>query len=464
MSNQKTKKGMNRRSFLRSTAVVGAGLVLGAESCALEADSKTDASSGPKSDDLNVALIGAGEQGQVLADACLKMGKNSGIRFKAVCDIWQDWNLKRLLRKLKAYDYQPNGYVDYREMLDKEKDLDAVIIATPDFWHAEQTVACLKAGLHVYCEAEMSNTIEGAQKMVQAAKQAGKLLQIGRQRRSNPLYIHCCDKLIKDAKILGRITAVNGQWNRSIRPELGAPKKYAIDQTTLEKYGFKSMKQFRNWRWYKGLGSGPVVEAGAHQIDVFNWFLGTNPKSVMASGGTDYYDKETHQWHDNVMAIYEYELGQRTVRVLYQVVTTNSSQEHFEKFMGDEATLIVSEAPGVSAIYREGWVPESKWDQWAEKGYLDKTEPSPHTESDDAELDVQPSVLAATYDFPVKTDKPYNQLHIENFFGAIRGKVKLTCPAEIGYESAVTVLKVNEAVQTGGKLNLKPEEFKVHKS
>jgi len=455
---------MNRRSFLRSTAIAGAGLVLGAESCALETPTRTDASPGPKSDDLNVALLGAGEQGQVLADACLKMGSSAGIRFKAVCDIWEVWNLERLLCKLKAYDHQPNSYVDYREMLDKEKDLDAVIIATPDFWHAEQTVTCLKAGLHVYCEAEMSNTIEGAQKMAQAAKQTGKLLQIGRQRRSNPLYIHCCDKLVKDAKILGRITAANGQWNRSIRPDLGAPKKYAIDQPTLEKYGFKSMEQFRNWRWYKGLGSGPVVEAGAHQIDVFNWFLGTGPKSVVASGDTNYYDKETHQWHDNVMAIYEYELEQRIVRLLYQVITTNSSQGYFEKFMGDEATLILSEAPGVSAIYREGWVPESKWDKWAEEGYLNKTEPAPHTESNDAALDVRPSYQVATYDFPVKTDKPFHQLHIENFFDAIRGKAKLTCPAEIGYESAVAVLKVNEAVETAGKLNFKPEEFKACKS
>ena len=61
-------------------------------------------------------------------------------------------------------------------MLDKEKDLQAVIIATPDFWHSEQTVACLKKGLHVYCEKEMSNTLEGARKMVLAAKETGKLL------------------------------------------------------------------------------------------------------------------------------------------------------------------------------------------------------------------------------------------------------------------------------------------------
>jgi predicted dehydrogenase len=89
-----------------------------------------------------------------------------------------------------------NGYEDYREMLDKEKELDAVIIATPDFWHAPHTVDCLEAGKHVYCEKEMSNTLEGARRMVAAARETGKLLQIGHQRRSNPRYLHCYEKLL----------------------------------------------------------------------------------------------------------------------------------------------------------------------------------------------------------------------------------------------------------------------------
>ena len=64
------------------------------------------------------------------------------------------------------------------------------------------------------------------------------------------------------------------------------------------------MHQFRNWRWYKGLGGGPIVDLGSHQIDIFSWFLEADPKSVMASGGTDYYDKKTHEWYDNGLAIY----------------------------------------------------------------------------------------------------------------------------------------------------------------
>ena len=450
MNEQKTKKEIDRRSFLRSTAAVGAGLVLSPSVFGQTAKGK-------KADDINVALLGVGAQGQVLLDACLKI---PGIRFKAVCDIWTTYNQKRVSRLLKKYRQEHNVYVDYREMLDKEKNLDAVIIATPDFWHAEHAIACLKAGLNVYCEKEMSNTLESAKKMVQTAKQTGKLLQIGHQRRSNPRYIYCYEKLINEAKILGRITTINGQWNRAARPDRDMPVKYDIDQQTLAKYGFKSMHQFLNWRWYKGLGGGPIVDLGSHQIDIFSWFLGANPKSVMAGGGTDYYDKKTHEWYDTVQAIYEYETAQGTVRAFYQTITTNSNGGYYETFMGDQGTLKISESVSRSDIYREPSAPD--WDKLVETGYLKAPAKKAITHQTGAVVDVRETAPAGppSYMLPVKMDKPYHQPHLENFFDTIRGKAKLNCPAEIGYETAVAVLKVNEAVEAARRLDFASSEFK----
>ena len=453
MNNQKTDKKIDRRSFLRSTAAAGAGLAF--------SPMVLGQAGGKKPGDVNIGLLGCGAQGQVLMNACLKI---PGIRFKAVCDIWTAWNQRRVSRILKAYKHVHNTYVDYEEMLDKEKDLDAVIIATPDFWHSKHAVACLEAGLNVYCEKEMSNTLEGARKMLDAAKKSGKLLQIGHQRRSNPRYIHCYDKLINGSKLLGRITTINGQWNRSKTAceDLGWPKNAVIDQPTLGKYGFDSMKQFRNWRWYKGLGGGPIVDLGSHQIDIYSWFLGTNPKAVMASGGIDYWKE--HDWYDNVMAIYEYQVGDHTVRAFYQTITTNSSNGYFETFMGDEGTLMISEASGRGTIYREAWVPAQNWEKWVKMGYI-KEPPEEEKEeapAGDAVLDVRETPKPPSYDIPVTMDnKPYHQPHLENFFDAVRGKGKLNCPAKIGYETAVTVLKVNEAVAAGRKLEFKPGEFEV---
>ena len=409
-----------------------------------------------------MALLGAGEQGWELVNACLKI---PGVRFKAVCDIWKDWNLKRTSRLLTRYKHENNAYVDYKEMLDKEKDLDGVIIATPDFWHAKHAIDCLNAGLNVYCEKEMSTNLEDARKMVEAARETKKLLQIGHQRRSNPRYIFCYEKLLKEAKLLGRITTINGQWNRSkAKCEFRAwPKKAVIDEATLEKYGYKSMQQYKNWRWYKRLGGGPIVDLGSHQIDIYNWFLGATPKSVIASGGTDYWDGR--EWYDTVMAIYEYDYpyaANKTggVRAFYQTITTNSSQGYYETFMGDEGTLALSESAGRSSVYHEPAAPD--WARWVKLGYL--IEPAKKEEKPEAgatPLDIRETVPVAKYNLPVKMDKAYHQPHLENFFDAIRGKAKLNCPAEIGYETAVTVLKVNEAVEAGRRLEFKADEFKV---
>ncbi len=190
-----------------------------------EAASAKAAAASKNVSEINVALLGAGAQGQVLLDAMLRI---PGLRFRAVCDIWTEYNQKRVVNTLKKFKFEVNGYEDHREMLDKEKDLDAVVIATPDFWHAPHTVDCLKAGKHVYCEKEMSNTLEGARSMVLAARETGKLLQIGHQRRSHPRYLHCYQKLLGEAKILGRIVTVNGQWNRAVSPDLGWPERYTI--------------------------------------------------------------------------------------------------------------------------------------------------------------------------------------------------------------------------------------------
>ena len=442
---------LDRRGFLKSAAGAGAALAFGPA-----VFSNLHAAEGK--DTINVGLIGAGEQGKILMEAARRI---PGVRFQAVSDIWP-YNRKWVAGRLRAYKQGSNAYEDHREMLDKEKGLQAVIVATPDCWHAEHTVACLNAGLHVYCEKEMSNTLEGARKMVEAARKTGKLLQIGHQRRSSPIYNFCREKLLGEAKLLGRVTAVNGQWNRSVQEPLGCPKGSELDTATLAKYGYESMLQLRNWRWYKNLGGGPIVDLGSHQIDIYNWFLGARPASVLASGRNNYYDKKTHEWYDTVMAIYEYVTPDGPVSAYYQTITTNSGQGYFEMFMGHEGTLLVSERASRCRVYRETWVDATKWEPWTRKGYLgEAVEPEKKPVAQATSLDSRESVPPPCYQLPIQADKPIHQPHLENFFDAIRGKAKLTCPAEVGYETAVTVLKVNEAAETGRRLEFKPEEFVV---
>ena len=196
-------------------------------------------------------------------NAILKLGRNSGIKFRAVCDIWEKGNLRRVSRILNAYKrygHKGTAYVDYQELLEKEKDLDAVLIATPDFWHAEHTIACFEKGLRLLREGNVQQP-RGSQRHGVGRTKGYKLLQIGHQRRSNPRYIYCKDKVLNEANLLNRITNISGQWHRSRAAcvDLGWPKGTDIPAATLKKYGFDDMSQFRNWRWYKGSVAAPSL-------------------------------------------------------------------------------------------------------------------------------------------------------------------------------------------------------------
>lgn len=452
IANEK-KAGMDRRDFIKTAVAAGAAF-----------STANFVHAQNLGDQINVALLGCGAQGKVLQEACDQITMHN-LRFKAVCDIWEKYNLPRVGRRLRRKHDGLQMYVDYQEMLDKEKDLDAVIIATPDFWHSTHACACMEAGLNVYCEKEMSNTLEGARKMVETARKTGKLLQIGHQRRSNPRYQHAYEKLIKQDQVLGRITTVNGQWNRSAKPFKTVPEKLHMDQAKLKQYGFDSMEQFLNWRWYKGKGGGPIVDLGSHQIDIFSWFLEANPTAVVASGGTDYYDKKTHEWYDTVMAIYEYQTKEGPVRAFYQTLTTNGYGGYYELFMGINGTLDISESAGRGKVYRDLLNTENEqWEQFVAKGVLEAPIEPAKEEKTEAVLDVRESPEPPSYAIPVSEQdktKLYHQWHLENFFSAVKGKAKLNCPAEIGYETAVAVLKVNDAVEAQKRLTFADGEFHV---
>jgi predicted dehydrogenase len=455
--------GFTRRDFLATGAKLGAAFIAAPYLARA-------ASAGGGSDSLNVGLIGCGEEGRVLLNAALKI---PNIRFRAVCDIWP-YNRKYGERLLEKFGHDPKPFEDYREMLSAVPDLDAVIVATPDFVHAEHTNAALKAGKHVYCEKLMSNSVEGARSMVRTARETGRLLQIGHQRRSNPRYLYARDRILRGDRLLGRLTNATAQWNRSVTEDLGFPAKQAIPEAVLHKYGYANMHEFRNWRWFKRYSGGVISDLGAHQIDVFNWFLGSNPTSVIAGGGRDYYTN--HEWYDNVFVIYEYPTPEQVVRTSYQVLTTSSAGGgYFEYFMGDEGSLKMSENPKLTKLYREARAPD--WDQWIAKGLILRpgsgegalppvkpwekplSHPPMMSKAVSSVVDVRETAELSAWDMPVTLDKAIHQPHLENFFDTIRGKATLNCPGETALASAATILRVNEAVAARKMLSFAPEDF-----
>ena len=438
---------LSRRDFLsKSMATAGAGLVLGAPSI-LRAANKEGT---PGAERINIALVGMGKQGRVLFEA---MANIPGLHFQAVCDIWE-YNLKGGIGKVRALQgHTPKGYADIDEMLATEKGLDAVIVATPDFWHSPHTVKCLEAGLNVYCEKMMAHTIEAARDMVRAMEKSGKLCQIGHQRRSNPRYRYTLDKLINQHKICGQIVNINSQWNRAVNSsqDIAFNKKLTIDPAVLNKYGFADMNQFMNWRTFRSLSGGPISDLGAHQIDIFGWFLGVPPKSVFASGGNDYFKEREH--FDNMMCIFEYDTPQGGVRAFYQVLTTTSAGGGFwESFMGTEGTIKISEIAANSAIYREDSAPS--WDELVSRGLLKKSVAAPKPAPSADAVASYESAAPEAFELPGGFGKPAHQPHLENFFAAVRGKAKLNCDARHAFESEAPIYWVNPSA-----LSRKPIEF-----
>ena len=445
---------LSRRDFLsKSLTGVGAGLVLGAPGI-LRAASAQD------SDAIHVAIVGFGKQGREALFASMK--NIPGLHFQAVCDIW-DYNRENAVKAVAAHQgTKPNSYVDIDDMLAKEKGLDVAIIATPDFWHSPHTVKCLEAGLHVYCEKMMSNTLDGARAMVKAMEKTGKLCQIGHQRRSNPRYLFTLNRLINGQKICGQIVNINGQWNRSLGAsnDIGYSKKLTIDTGVLNRYGYKDMHQFMNWRTFRDLSGGPISDLGAHQIDVFNWFLGVAPKRVFATGGNSYFKQREH--FDNVMCLFDYDTPQGEVRAFYQVLTTTSyGGGFFESIMGTEASVKISEIPSASAIYKEDGADKGKWEELVKRGYLLKKPAPPKPEAAEGAVKAYESAPPEIYDLPGSFAKPAHQPHLENFFAAVRGKAKLNCDARHAFESEAPIFWVNPSALSKQPIELTSEHLAV---
>ncbi len=484
---------LTRRTFLRSASVGAAAVTFGRGGAFAQAPSRQ----------LNVCLVGCGAQGEALLGAMKDLLDSGTVRMLAMADPWQ-FNLDNRANSFEKLfpDTKLNRYTDLSELLAGEPSLDAVFIATPDYLHEPYTTMALKAGKHVYCEKMMSNTIEAARQMVESQKETGKLCQIGHQRRSNPRYLRMKAEIIGDPSgaaknltgksLLGEITHAYAQWNREAKPALGFHRRHPVPPEVLASLGYEDMHQFRNWRFFKKFGGGAISDLGAHQIDLFNWLLGSTPVSVTAVGGRDYYDgkglmpdgdaRPLYETDDNVIVTYEYNLNGRIVRCMYTVLTTTSSQGAFEKFMGDQASVAIGEDLKNNQVYREStatwdgdelisagtlaaipgavhhkfWQAPKPW--WREDKWLAKVGVKAGA------VDARESKPSSAYELPEVLNQLPHAPHIENFVNCCldgKSQTDLNCPVAEAFKSCVTVLKCNQSIAEKKTITFDPAEFTV---
>ncbi|MDX2037882.1 MAG: Gfo/Idh/MocA family oxidoreductase [Isosphaeraceae bacterium] len=270
---------MQRREFLRSGA---SGLALASAGGALEA-----ATSAPAK---RVGLIGTGWYGK--ADL-FRLIQVAPVEVVSLCDVDRKMldEAAVLVGERQASKKRPRTYSDYRKML-AEKDLDIVLIATPDHWHALPMIAAVEAGADIYVQKPISVDIREGEAMVAAARKHGRVVQVGTQRRSTPHLIEARDRVIAPG-LLGKIGLVEIYCYYHMRnrtpPKPATPPEY-LDWEMWT--GPAPMRPYtpvahpRGWRAFMEYGNGIVGDMCIHMLDMVRWMLGLGrPSTVSSSGG-----------------------------------------------------------------------------------------------------------------------------------------------------------------------------------
>lgn len=234
---------------------------------------------------IQIGLIGAGGRGMLMQSA---FAKNSGNVFVAVCDV----DRTRVDEATTKIGGNVATYTDYRRLLER-KDIDAVLVATPDHWHAPITVAACEAGKDVYVEKPVSNTIEVGLTMVAAARKHNRVVQVGLQQRSFP-HFQDCAKLVRDG-VFGRITHVllSQTGGREVPPEPPQAPPADLDWEAFQgpaphRHPYTPARQ-KSWRSFYDYGGGQVTDWGVHLIDFSHWFLNADTKApILTSASAQY--------------------------------------------------------------------------------------------------------------------------------------------------------------------------------
>jgi predicted dehydrogenase len=323
---------LGRRNFLRALAGLPAVVALGAAAII-----KGPVPGGP----VRLGYVGMGGQGRVLLE-------QTDPRFGevvAVCDI-NPLQLGRTDEVLRKTGKPPaKHYEDWKEMFEKE-DLEAVVIATPLFLHAEVAVAALDAGLHVLCEKMMAWDVEGCLLMADAARRNGRLLEIGHQRHYNPVYQAAYEGIIRTG-LLGEMYYSRLVWHRdgSWRREVESPAP-GFDPS---RWGYPDLERMYNWRLYEQYSRGILAELASHQVAIANWFFDAAPEVVIGSGGVYRYH-DGREVPDHIYVTFEYPEG-RTA--LFSSIQSNAFDKYFEGFYGTEGTLIL-EGESEAYLFTDG--------------------------------------------------------------------------------------------------------------
>ena len=311
---------LGRRNFMRVLAGTPALAALGVAAAA-----KGPVRGGP----VRLGFIGTGGQGRVL----LEQTDPRYAEVVALCDV-NPLQLKKADESLVKTGRQPvKHYSDWKEMIQKER-LEGVVIASPLFTHTDIAVGCMEAGLHVLCEKMMGIDAASCQRMADAGRRTGRVLEIGHQRYYNPIYQASYDGIVR-AGLLGEVYHArlvwhrNGNWRRAA--DLPSPD-YSPAQ-----WGYPTFDHLINWRLYKQYSRGHMAELASHMVAITDWFFGATAASAIGNGGVHRF-KDGREVPDHTYVTLEYP-GGRTA--LFTSIESNAFDNYYEAYYGTKGTLVL---------------------------------------------------------------------------------------------------------------------------
>ncbi len=284
-------KNPNRRYFLAAGAAVISSRINAAPS-----------------DTIRIGMIGMGGRGSAIMTSELKRVPN--VKITHLCDVDQARLEKAQASAAKAGYGTVRGSADLRRVLD-DKEVDAVVIATPDHWHAPATILACAAGKDVYVEKPVSHNLREGRLMVEAARKYNRVVQAGMQSRSRPSTIRAVE--IAHSNQLGRVLMAKA-WNSQQRADIGtkqnSPVPPGLDYDTwvgpAEMVPFNENRLHYKWHWNWNFGTGDMGNDGAHQIDQARWALGVDLPKRVSGSGAKYYFQDDQQTPDTMNMSFDY--------------------------------------------------------------------------------------------------------------------------------------------------------------
>jgi predicted dehydrogenase len=409
----------SRRKFIQNSAIIAGGTLLGS---ALDNQSfAIFKKSVAPSDQLNIGAIGVNGMGWADTTSALKI---SGVNLVAICDVDQNVINRRLdeLNKKKVDTSKIKTYGDYRQLLDN-KDVDAVVIGTPDHWHALIMMDACAAGKDVYCEKPVGNSIGECRMMVAAQQRYNKAVQVGQWQRSQQHFKDAVDYV--QTGVLGNIRTVKvwcyQGWMKPgpIVPDTAPPAgvDYSMWLGPAPRRAFNSSRFHFNFRWFWDYAGGLMTDWGVHLLDY--GLMGMNsptPKSISALGGRFAYPDLYEETPDTLTTLYEFDHFNMVWDSAMGIDNGPYDRDHGIAYIGNNGTLILN---------RGGW------EVIEEKGSKNKVS-KPFAPSVDNGVDK----------------------HWENFVSVVKSRKfeDLHCPVQAAAHVATVAQMGNIAYRSGKKL------------